>query len=151
MLIDQTKENDILSQKNEALSVKNAELQQQIDELLQKLEDRKIILENAGSIAEASLRLNQVFEIAQAAADEYLLNVRQMCDAPIEPTNQSEGQQMILRMQAHCATMEKETKAKCDEMLEKAKKDSQAYWNQVSSKLAILMKRREDLSSNKSN
>lgn len=39
---------------------------------------RKIELEDAGSIAEAALRLNGVFEAAQKAADQYLESVREM-------------------------------------------------------------------------
>lgn len=39
---------------------------------------REIELEEAGSIAEAALRLNGVFEAAQKAADQYLESVRAM-------------------------------------------------------------------------
>lgn len=41
---------------------------------------RRIELEEAGSIAEASLRLNGVFEAAQKAADQYLENLRRLCE-----------------------------------------------------------------------
>lgn len=34
----------------------------------------------AGSIAEAALRINKVFEAAQQAADQYLENIRQHAD-----------------------------------------------------------------------
>ena len=43
-------------------------------------ESRKIELEEAGSIAMAALRLNGVFEAAQAAADQYIYNVKMLCD-----------------------------------------------------------------------
>ena len=39
---------------------------------------RRIELEEAGSIAEAALRLNGVFEAAQKAADQYIYNIQQM-------------------------------------------------------------------------
>ena len=52
----------------------NAELK----EAKEELERRRILSENAGSIAEASLRLNQVFENAQKAADMYLENISLM-------------------------------------------------------------------------
>ncbi|MEE1154853.1 MAG: DNA repair protein [Acutalibacteraceae bacterium] len=42
----------------------------------QKLENRKIILSESGSIAEAALKLNQIFEVAQNAADQYLESIR---------------------------------------------------------------------------
>ena len=41
-------------------------------------ESKNIILNNAGSIAEASLKLNKVFETAQAAADQYVESVKSM-------------------------------------------------------------------------
>ena len=42
------------------------------------LESRRIELSKAGSIAEAALKLNGVFEAAQRAADQYLYNIRLM-------------------------------------------------------------------------
>ena len=54
------------------------QLRKRVKELEDKLEDRKIIIDNAGSIAEASLQLTKVFEEAQKAADLYLENVRNM-------------------------------------------------------------------------
>lgn len=38
--------------------------------------NRRIELEEAGSIAEAALRLNGIFEMAQKAAEQYLYNIR---------------------------------------------------------------------------
>ena len=51
----------------------------------QKLKSRQILLREAGSIAEASMRLNEVFESAQKAADQYLLNVKRLSSTPEEP------------------------------------------------------------------
>ena len=41
-----------------------------------QLSERELKIENAGSIAEAALALNGVFEAAQAAADQYLEQTR---------------------------------------------------------------------------
>jgi len=60
------------------LSQQNDELQKQVKEKEAQLENRQIIIKEAGSIAEASLKLNKVFEIAQKAADEYLDNIRKL-------------------------------------------------------------------------
>lgn len=49
-------------------------------ELQRRLEDKKTHLEACGSIAEASLQINQVFQAAQAAADQYLAEVREKHD-----------------------------------------------------------------------
>lgn len=58
-----------ISEENDRLKAENAKLKEQ-------LEDKILIMNKAGSIAEASLRLNEVFETAQAAADQYLASIR---------------------------------------------------------------------------
>lgn len=52
------------------------QLEEQNAELRRRLEERSIRIEQAGSIAEAALSLNRVFESAQAAADQYLEEVQ---------------------------------------------------------------------------
>lgn len=47
-------------------------------------ENRRIELDDAGNIAEAALRLNKIFEAAQKAADQYIDNLKQRCDAEYE-------------------------------------------------------------------
>lgn len=72
MLLDVTRENDALRQENEKLQ--------------EQLNDRQIRLEESGSIAEAALRLNRIFEAAQEAADQYLENVKAKADGrSVEP------------------------------------------------------------------
>lgn len=63
------------------------DLRKQNRELTRQLESRRILMENAGSIAEAALQLNQIFETAQRAADQYLENVRQSCEAVTDGKN----------------------------------------------------------------
>lgn len=46
------------------------------DALRLELEERKSKLKKAGSIAEAALTMNNVFQAAQAAADQYLEEIR---------------------------------------------------------------------------
>ena len=62
MLLEQTKENE--------------RLKKQLADLKAQLENREIILKRSGSIAEAALKLNGVFEAAQKAADQYLENIK---------------------------------------------------------------------------
>ena len=57
-----------LKQSEDRLRAENAALSAQ-------LQERQIHIENAGSIAQAALELNKVFEAAQAAADEYVASV----------------------------------------------------------------------------
>ena len=63
----------------ELLAQQERELQALRKELEEKnaaLDDRRIQVEKAGSIAEAALKLNEVFEAAQRAADQYLESVK---------------------------------------------------------------------------
>lgn len=63
----------------ELLAQQERELQSLRQQLAEKdaiLADRQIRLEEAGSIAEAALKLNDVFEAAQRAADQYLSSIR---------------------------------------------------------------------------
>ena len=55
---------------------KNDELSAELDQVKEKLADKNLQIEQSGSLAEAALRLNRVFEAADAAAAQYLENVR---------------------------------------------------------------------------
>lgn len=55
------------------------------DRLKAELADRRSHLEKSGSIAEAALALNGVFEAAQAAADAYLAEIRSLRDELVSP------------------------------------------------------------------
>lgn len=66
MLIAQTEENNRLR-----IRLEQAEAQ---------LQDRRITIDKAGSLAEAALQLNHVFEDADRAAQQYLENIRRMAE-----------------------------------------------------------------------
>ena len=55
---------------------KEMELQAKLDEATLKLEDRRIRIENSGSLAEAALSVNHVMEAAQSAADQYIYEMK---------------------------------------------------------------------------
>jgi len=58
----------------------NQQLQQEID----RLRDQQIKIEELGSVAEASLLLNGVFEAAQKAADNYVEEARNRAEKIVE-------------------------------------------------------------------
>ena len=60
------------------LDKKDAQIHNLRATLQTEREKREMDMENVGSIAEAALRLNGVFEAAQAAAQQYLENIRRM-------------------------------------------------------------------------
>ena len=53
----------------------NQALQERLKAAEAKLHDRQIAVDNAGSLAEAVLSLNGVFDAAEAAAQQYLENI----------------------------------------------------------------------------
>ena len=61
-------------------SKENEKLQEELEQVKAKRAEREIKIEKAGSIAEAALALNGVFEAAQAAADQYLENLRRISE-----------------------------------------------------------------------
>ena len=56
----------------------NERLRSELEQAQKELSSREIILDQAGSIAQASLQISRVFEAAQLAADLYLENVHRM-------------------------------------------------------------------------
>ena len=70
------------------------------------LASRVIEINTAGSIAEASLRLNGMFEAAQAACEQYMENIRLLNE----------------RSQLVCRQMEKESREQADRLLEETRR-----------------------------
>lgn len=58
-------------------------LRSELSKAREQLDSREILLAEAGSIAEASLKLSRIFEDAQQAADLYLENVKRRCSGPM--------------------------------------------------------------------
>lgn len=101
------------------------------------LEDRSIRLEKAGSIAEAALQLNGVFEAAQVACRQYVENItrisgqQEQLSRQIEQDSRIRAAQLIADAERQCAALRRETEAECADMLEQAKEQSRDYWNAV--------------------
>ena len=128
-----------LKQSEDQLKAENAAL-------TAKLEDRQLHIQNAGSIAQAALELNRVFEAAQTAADEYLASVRaagpELAAAPQSPDAglqlaqaQAEAEALKRRTAEECEAMLAEaerkrdrTEADCKAMVAKAQQEVQARW-----------------------
>lgn len=86
-----------LNIKDQRLNEKDA----RIAELEQTIENmktsREIELADAGSIAEAALKLNGIFEAAQKCADQYLANVRKLCEKEKQNSFENNWQQTARR------------------------------------------------------
>mgnify|MGYP007103626150 CR=1 FL=1 len=71
-------------------------LEQRLNAAEAALQSRQLQLETCGSIAEASLKLNGVFEAAQKAAEQYQQNVERLCQEKISAA-ESQAQEILAR------------------------------------------------------
>ena len=101
----------------------NEQLRCILDQTQAELADRSIKIDNAGSIAEASLQLSGIFNAAQDSCQYYIDNIRFL----------SERQAQV------CQQMEQETKEKCDRMVAEAEEQAQKYWEDCSKKIKQLV------------
>ena len=106
----------------ELLLVQSRELEQvraELEETKKKLSQRELAVQQAGSLAEAALLLNGVFEAADKACEQYKAQIRKQAE--------------------RCAQMEEETRMKCEKMLEDVKNQAETYWNTMSENVDQLM------------
>ncbi|HFU3975329.1 TPA: hypothetical protein ACGO2J_000287 [Streptococcus suis] len=119
-------------------------LQTQLDDALMELRQRQLKIDKAGSIAEAALQVNAVFEAAQNAGAQYLENIERLskeqqsiCNGLMEDC-EKKTVRIYAETQQKCRMMETDAQEKCDKMIADAKQQSQEYWNVVSQKLEDL-------------
>ena len=100
----------------------------QMQEMQTALDERTLRISNAGSIAEAAVSINGVFEAAQAAADQYLASVKSAM-ADMERTlaeaeekrrtilsdAEQQAADMVRRAEEQVASMEAATEKQCAE------------------------------------
>ena len=100
-------------------------LNSEIFKLQTELEEKNIKMRTTGSIAEASLKLNGVFEAAQKAADQYLESVISVdfTASEIEKAAKEKAEAIIKEAELKCENMEAETLKSCLRLLKEAEKD----------------------------
>lgn len=91
------------------LSKENEVLRTQLEKARSQLTSRAIAIEKSGTLAEAALRINGVFEAAQAACEQYTWNL----------------QQRTSKQDEICKDMEREAQEKCDRMLHEARLEAE--------------------------
>ena len=145
----------------------NEQMRCLLDQTQAQLTDRTIKINNAGSIAEASLQLSGIFEAAQDSCQYYLENIRQLserqntvCQQKEAETQEkcdrmaAEAEQNAYRMETETKEkcdrmaaeaeqrvyrMEAEAKEKCDRMVAEAEQRSQQCWDNCAAKIRQLM------------
>ena len=131
MLLEQSREND--------------RLRAQVEELARQLSDRQFKIDQAGSIAEASMQINQVFESAQAAAEQYLENIRalsgrqeQIC-RQLEEESTQKANALLAETERKCRTMEAATTEKCARMTKEAEECADRIWADAQARIQKLI------------
>lgn len=92
------------------------QLQAEIASLKQQMANRELKLSKAGSIAEAAMSLNGVFEAAQAAADQYITEVQKL-----HADTENQTAQMLSDAKAQAAEIVLAAERQRDAMLTDAK------------------------------
>ena len=109
----------LLEQKKE-----NETLRQQLAQIQEQLRQRQIAIDQSGTLAEAALKLSGIFDAAECACQYYTENIRNLS----------------VRQEEICRTMERETREKCDRMMEQAKQMAKVYWDEYTEKCNRYMK-----------
>ena len=138
-------------------------LQEHLEIAENELHKREININEAGSIAEASMKLSNVFEAAQEACRLYTDNIQRLSErqesicAEIEKETKEKAaayeaevisrceklekdtkeacEKLDMDTKAACEKLEKDTKTSCEKMVETAKAEAKAYWDELSQKL----------------
>lgn len=106
---------------------KNLEQEQKEKEELQRqLEDKHLRIEKAGSIAEAVLEINQLVEVAQRTADQYLEEVRLS-----QETSRIEAKSRLEAAEKEAEKIRSEARAEADLILEEAQKKARQLLNEI--------------------
>lgn len=120
-----------------------------IDKLKEAQADKELRIAKAGSIAEAALQVNGIFEAAQAAADQYVHSIHAASRNAETKVADTEKQCSAMLQSAHekageiIASAEK----KAQQIQSDADKQVRAEWQQFQQKANELIRAHEELSS----
>lgn len=136
----------------------NEKQQQELEEARAALDDRQLTIENAGSIAEAALQVNGVFEAAQAAAQQYLDNLQRLDEQQeliaqrLQQEARAKADLIVAEANAYSRlTHEKadaysqRVRAEADAYSQRTRAEADVYWHQVSDKVRNLLQEQETL------
>lgn len=116
-------------------------LQAELEETKAALADRQLHIAEMGSIAEAALMVNSVFDTAQKAADQYLENIKQRSEqtdkrcTQLEQEARQKADQLLQEAALAARQLEEDTQRRCQQMEKDAKEKAEAYWAEVSVRL----------------
>ena len=123
----------------------------EVQRAMEEQHSSEIRLNEAGSIAEAALQINHVFEDADKAAQQYLESVRLLSEredaivAQREQESKEKAVRLLQKTEERCREKVAETKAKCAALEEESRIKSEAYWEKVSRQMQIFVASHQEL------
>ncbi len=123
----------------------NERLRAVLKKACEKLADKNVSIQNAGSIADAAFALNGVFEAAEAAAAQYLDNVKRLSDSGniISPHSQAEAD--ADKIVADADAYSSKTRADADAYSRKVHAEADAYKAHTIKRLKDLLEDKDAL------
>lgn len=118
-----------------ALQQNQQTLEEQNHALQAKLDERTLKWQKAGSLAEAALSLNGVFESAQAAADQYLASVQAG-----EEEARARAEEITADARRQADELLADAKREADNLTAQAKQDADKQWDIFRSKVCAAVK-----------
>lgn len=114
-----------------------ADCEAKLAEMECKMQDNCIHIDNVGSIAEASLKLNSVFEAADAAAKQYLDSVMKNNEekAQLGDKMVKEAEEKSAELIAQAEQESKDIRDSADAYSQEVHEKADAYWAEISEKL----------------
>lgn len=85
-----------------------------LDDASRQLSDKILLIDNAGSIAEASMEVNKVFQVAQQAADQYLENIASL---------QKRSEITCIKAEAEARSIREQALREREELLEQTRQE----------------------------
>ncbi len=99
-------------------------MQEEIAALRAELESRDLKLKDAGSIAEAVVKLNALFETAQKTADDYVEQVKRVSCEAIREAARKEAAEIVRRAKEQAEALKKEAAPETPDAPAEAKESS---------------------------
>ena len=100
-------------------------LNEQLEQSKQALADRDIAIREAGTLAEAALKMNGVFEAAQNAAEEYARQMQKRADALV-----AEAEKRSADAQSLADNVVKNARAEAERILSQARSEADSVARQ---------------------
>ena len=116
------------------------QLNRKVDMLEKQLNSRTIMLNESGSIAEASIGITNVFQEAQKAANVYLENLKRMSDEAKEGIDDK-----IKAQKEEAEKYASEKRAEADRYVEEQHKLADQYWDEVRDRIQMMIEHEQGL------